>query len=797
MHRRRLMPPDLTGDTLRPLTTSLHLPAFWIGLVLFVIPIGRSGHLRAQEGLPGAPAGFGTIKGRVVQAGTQEPLPACNVILLDTLLGGFTDRSGEYLIVSVPPGIYRLRFQFIGCEPLVRSDVVVRPGRITFVNAELKATLLEGERVTVSAGYFPPAEAVAPTSTTALNAEEVRRFPGSAGDVSRILQVMPSTAQVADNQNDLVVRGGSPSENAFLVDGFPVPGLNHFPVQGATGGPIGFLNVDFIDQVAYSAGGFGAAWGDRLSAVVDVRLREGNREETDTQLDLHLAGLGASLEGPLAGGRGSWLLSARRSFLDLLMGRFQAGGVPVFGDVHAKAVFDLSDRDRLSCLDLYGQSGQAWDRSDAVASGLNEYGSFHTRQNTTGVVWRHLWAEGRGFSTSSLSLSTVATRQHYRSTATTDELLANDHREGVVHLRQAAHREWGDGGGFDFGFQAAWEYVDYDIDYAAYTDRLGQIVPPLAVREVAGRGRVGVFASRTIPATERLGLTLGLRADYSGLNGRLQFAPRLATRYRLSAAVSLTAAGGLYHQALPYVLVAQDPARRDLPDPRAVHVVLGLEWLLSPATRLTVEVYEKVYNRCPVSPSDPARFVLDDGISLSGFGSYPDLEASGRARVAGVEALLQQKLARTFYGFVSGSLFRARYRGYDGVWRDRAFDNRYLFSVVGGWKPSATWEVSLKWGIAGGRPYTPFDPVASAAAGTGIVDEEQIQGARLPTYHTLDVRLDRRLWFRDSSLVLYVSVWNLYDRRNIEQYYWDEYTNRLRSATQWRLLPVFGLEWEF
>jgi hypothetical protein len=232
-------------------------------------------------------------------------------------------------------------------------------------------------------------------------------------------------------------------------------------------------------------------------------------------------------------------------------------------------------------------------------------------------------------------------------------------------------------------------------------------------------------------------------------------------------------------------------------DPRAVHMVLGLDWLPVSDTRLTVEVYDKVYDRCPVSPSDPTRFVLDDGTSLSGFSRYADLNDGGRARVLGVEALLQKKLARTLYGFVSGSIFRAHYRGYDGVWRDRAFDNRYLFSVVGGWKPTATWELSAKWGIAGGRPYTPFDVTASTAAGTGIVDEARIQGARLPTYHTLDVRFDRRFWFHSSSLVLYLSVWNLYDRRNIEQFYWDEYADRLRSAAQWRLLPVFGLEWEF
>ena len=212
-----------------------------------------------------------------------------------------------------------VRVSRLGYAPLTLTDVIVSPGRGTQVVAELQMQALDVEGIVVNAGHFRVDQAQ-PVSSALLNREEIRRAPGSVGDVSRVLTALPSMAQVSDNSNDLFVRGGSPFENGFYVDEIQVPNINHFPVAGATGGAIGLLNVDLIDDV-------------RISRLVDSppptatgcrrswtsRLREGSREKVETQMDASFMGFGGTVEGPLAGGDGSWLFSARNSFLDLLV----------------------------------------------------------------------------------------------------------------------------------------------------------------------------------------------------------------------------------------------------------------------------------------------------------------------------------------------------------------------------------------------------------------------------------------------------------------------------------------------
>ena len=159
--------------------------------------------------------------------------------------------------------------------------------------------------------------------------------------------------------------------------------------------------------------------------------------------------------------------------------------------------------------------------------------------------------------------------------------------------------------------------------------------------------------------------------------------------------------------------------------------------------------------------------------------------------------MLQKKLARKIYGLISGSYFRARYKDYDGIWRDRIYDNRYMITIEGGYKPNSRWEFGLRWVYAGGAPYTPFDVSASQAANRGIYDTERINEERLPDYHSLNLRIDRRFNFRRSNLIVYLSIWNVYARQNVASYYWNEIRNQQDTFNQWGTLPALGLEFEF
>ncbi len=255
--------------------------------------------------------------GRVVDAETNYPLCSTTVVVKELDKGVYTNEKGQYKIMNLPVGNYTIAFQLIGTQPQLKTDVIIRSNRTTFVNGELKRTAIQIEGIKVETDYF--AEIVdQSTSVISFSNEEIRRAPGSAGDVSRIMMSLPSVAKVNDQSNNLIVRGGNPMENTFFIDNIEIPNINHFPHQGSSGGPIGILNVDFIDDVTFNTGGFSAIYGDKLSSIMELDFRDGNPNEFDGQIDFSWVGFGGIFEGPI-NEKCSAMLAVKRSYLQYLI----------------------------------------------------------------------------------------------------------------------------------------------------------------------------------------------------------------------------------------------------------------------------------------------------------------------------------------------------------------------------------------------------------------------------------------------------------------------------------------------
>jgi hypothetical protein len=245
------------------------------------------------------------------------------------------------------------------------------------------------------------------------------------------------------------------------------------------------------------------------------------------------------------------------------------------------------------------------------------------------------------------------------------------------------------------------------------------------------------------------------------------------------------------------VLLAQNEENKHLKDPRSTHVVLGISQLLTDNTKLTVEVYNKDYQDMPMDPAQPDLFLIDEVYHTGLFLPHGPLQDVGNANARGIEIMVQKKLAESLYGMISTSFFRSRYQDLNGQWKNRVYDNRFTFNIEGGYKLNNKWEFSLRWIYAGGAPFTPLDEQASREANRGISDLSQINADRLPEYHSLNLRVDRRFFFNQSNIVLYLSVWNAYGRENISGYSWNEIDNKKEPNTQWSTLPILGVEYEF
>ena len=768
----------------------------WI--VMFVCGGLSPASLRGQS--PREGDRVGVIRGRVVDAETLRPLAvvAVTAVGLGQAWGPtvLTDETGHFVMPTVAVGTYTVSAALLGYARAQVADVVVRSGRASVAQLAMHTAPIEMEDLVVSSGFFRQEKEEA-ASEASYSGEEVRRAPGSAGDVSRIFMTLPSVAKVSDQSNGLAVRGGSPAENAFFVDGVEIPNINHFPAQGTTSGPISLLSTDLIGNATFYTGGFSSRYGDRLSSVMEIELRDGNREDFDAQLDLNFAGFGVVAEGPL-GAEGSYLASFRRSFLDLLVGAIgtDTDMVPRYSDGTVKLAWDLSDRHRLVAVSILGVDDIGSNYASAVENQRVVYGDQQTREGAVGVTWRALWSD-RLLSSTTLSYMATGYAGNVWETSSGIRLIEQDSNEGGFSLRSVNRAQLGSAASLRFGAEAKALLVDYDQTMSEYTGALGQVIPELINDETVATGRGALFANLVVDPHPRLTVTAGLRSDFFGYTDEWTVSPRASLSVRAAERTRVNLSGGVFRQSLPLVLLAQREDNRNLREPSAVHLVTGVEHLLSDDTRLTLEGYWKDYRGFPVDPSEPGLFTMDELVYRYGFFfNHDQLDSDGRARARGLELLLQKKLTDGIYGLASASYSKAEYEAGDGVWRDRVYDNRWTASVEGGYKPSDAWEFSLRWIYAGGPPYTPLDLEASAAEGRDVLDGSRINAARYPDYHSLNLRVDRRFHFQSSNLVAYVSVWNAYNRRNVAGYTWNAVKGGTDTLYQWGMLPIFGLEWE-
>jgi hypothetical protein len=752
-----------------------------------------SGVLSAQNPVPAA-----EIRGVILDAKTKEAVSGTVIRVSETKKSVLSGPDGRFSITGLAPGVYTLEITAAGFRRKILKDIALGEKQPALLTVELELDLPRlTEHVSVSGRAVEPAERTE-AGVRSVSTVELTRMPATIRDLSRVLNSIPGASQVTDKTNDLVVRGGSPWENGFYVDHIPIPNINHFQNQSGVGGAIGVLDVTLIDSVDFYTGGFSAAYGDRMSSIIDIQLREGSRERTGYRANLHLAGIGGSIEGPLAPGRGSFLLSARRCYYDIITKFLKRTVSPNFTDIHLKMVYDIDPFNTLTVLDIYGASTLTYDLEEAISEGLNSIVDFDAHQNTIGLNWRRAW--DRGFSDTSLSYSTfrnTADVTGVNPEAASASYTTTEEGTQALVLRNVNNLQTGERSQLEFGLEIVSERFDFDNHISGFVNRWETDIPPLDARGASRNWKTGLFASWIIRPFEALSLSLGLRGDYYSLPGAWHASPRLSAAFALAPGVTAKAAWGFYYQALPLFLTAENPENRLLRDPRAEHRLAGLEFKLGEDASLTLEVYDKIYRNAPLTPDDPTLFLLDSGVDFGFYRSYSVFTDDGLARASGLELLLQKKTDKGFYGLLSASLGRTRFRDEAGVWYPRIIDYGFLVSAIGGFKAGEKWAFSGRMRLIGGRPYTPYDLERSAVLQRGIFDKTRVLAERYPTYLNVSLQVNRQFRFRRSALNVYLSLWNVLNRKNLDKYIWDRVNNKPLTIYQAPFLPEFGIEYVF
>ncbi|MES3035180.1 MAG: TonB-dependent receptor [Gemmatimonadota bacterium] len=738
----------------------------------------------------------GLIDGRVRAGPTKQPIANASIRVAGTEYVAVSGDDGRFRLRATA-GVVRLEVRAIGFAPVVRTDVVVSAGKPVTLVIDLQPRVVQLTTVDVAPGYFEPSRE-SPVSTQRFTAEEVRRTPGTQEDVIRALSIVPGVGVTTAGRNDLVVRGGAPFENLFVVDNIEVPNLNHFGTQGSTGGPVSLIPIELVKDAALSAGGFGVRYGDRTSSATTLALREGNRERIATTLNLSATGFGAIVEGPLPND-GSLVVSVRRSYLDFV---FNAAGfpfIPSYTDLTLKAVQRPSPRDEVTFL-LVGARDRITFRNDDADDRFENSTVLGSSQDQyfSGLTWTRLVSRGVVTTTLGRTWSRFDAAQR-DSSDPPQPIFGARSTEGETSLRTDVTVQLSPRTEVGAGLIAKYAgSLQYDITLPGAARRDDDGVPrALRVDTTFSAFRQAGYLQGSRLLTDRVRLTLGLRGDwYAFLRDAIRVAPRGSLAWTVDAENTLTASAGRYFQApQPIWLVGDAQNVRTLEPLRADQVVLGWQRLLRPDLKFQIETYTKAYADYPARLFRP-RAVLqpsgfDDVTNDIPYGLEP-LVGSATGTVRGVEVLLQKRLSDVpVYGLVSASMNRTRFRSLDGTTTVGAFDAPLVFNALLGWRPNPRWEFSGRVRSATGLPTTPF-------GSDGRLDFTRYNaGPRLPTFFALDVRLDRRFVFRRSQLVTYLDVQNATARKNISQVAWDARLGAPKANESLGLLPSIGVNWEF
>lgn len=741
----------------------------------------------------------GSIIGRVSDKETQNPVPEAAVTVLNTDLKTITDAQGNFKFTSVPLGTYELKVTCLGYEAFIHTDVVVLSSRPADVEVELLLSNITTDQIDVEGKYFQKNTDVS-TSSYSLDFEEVRRAPGAVEDISRMLQIMPGVSPANDGRNDLIVRGGSPSENLTMIDGIEIPNVNHFPTEGSTSGPIGMINVKFIDDVKFSTGGFSARYGDKLSSIMDIRFREGYRKKFLSDINLSTAGFGGIFEGQLFSQKGSFLVSARKSYLNLIKGAIRLAAVPDYWDFNLKAVYDFDKNTRLSLIGLGGLDKISFEGESPEISDENPYGKAKgdQQQFTAGLNFKKLYKKGYWQTVAANSTSYAF---YTNNDLRTDELkFRYKNFQTDYNFKTELFYQLNSSGNIIAGISGHIIKFRNETFYRADTTNFGDPLPEANINITDNYRKASVFAQYTfkIPGNKVI-MNAGARADYfSGIKDNTVISPRFGVSYSLLPTTTLSASSGIYYQSPEYIWLTADPQNDRLKFIRAVHYVAGFEHLFTPELRLQIEGYYKDYSNYPVSTLIPTYVLISGGTENGPNLMYGKAVSEGFGFSRGIDISLHKKLTGNgFYGMLNYSLSESKVTALVGGQKPGSFDYRHNLTIIAGYQITNDWLVGLKFRYTTGRPYTPFDVAASTYFGRGISDFNNFNGARYKDYNRLDLRVDKKWNFRNLSIVTYIELQNAFNTDNVYSYFWNEYKNELGTINQWKFLPVGGFSIQF
>ena len=712
-----------------------------------------------------------SIKGNVVDE-RGAPIFAAS-IYLNNSQGTVSDEDGTFQITNVVPGSYNLTASFVGFDSQTKFNIIIKSRGNRSFNFILIESSESLEEVVVSNKNTISRPKETPLSTQSLSAVEIATYPGGNNDVVQVAQSLPGVSpSVGGFRNDLIIRGGAPNETVYYLDGVEVPNINHFATQGSAGGPVGLLNVSFINDVTLSTSAFGSQYDNPLSGVLQFKQRDGNKERFNTNIRVSATDAAFTFEGPLFKNKKiesntSFLLSVRRSYLQAL---FKLIGLPIrpdYWDYQYKLSHQIDKYNDFYFIGLGSVDDftvEAPEDYDEEAQAVLEQAPFiKQKTNSIGVTWRKRFKDGSGYMESTLSnnrLENIFTN-YIDPENETGIIFRNDAIESETKLRHQLTK-----------FLSDWKITaGFNLQHSFYTNNTTNNTDAIFYTTEIDFMKYGFFANATRSFfDEKFDVSVGFRMDddsFTTSSGLVSnFSPRLSLSYEFLEDWRISATAGRYFKIAPYTILGfRDSngilSNKDSDYTQSDHYVIGLQHYLNPAASISLEGFYKKYSNYPVSVLDQIS-LANKGADFEVLGNE-DVETIGNGRSYGLEFQYQQKLLNNFYSIFSYTYFFSEFTGFEtDIYTPSVWDSRHLISFVGGYKLKKNWEISSRYRFAGQTPYVPTNLDATLASYPEIIlDYTRLGEEKLATFSQLDIRVDKKWNYNKYSLNIFFEVQNV------------------------------------
>lgn len=722
----------------------------------------------------------GTVKGRVVNAATNEPVPFSTVVIFGTTTGAMTDFDGNFLFTGLEPGYIRIQASSVGYEAYVSPEFLVTRDNSVFIELPINESVVGIDDVVVRASPFRK-RLESPLSVRIVGIQEIEKNPGGNRDISRVIQSFPGVASTPAFRNDVIVRGGGPNENRFYLDDIEIPYLNHFSTQGASGGPVGIINVDFVQELNFYSGAFPASKGNALSSVLSFRQIDGNNEKMKYRATVGASDLGVTVDGP-TGENSSVILSVRRSYLQFLFSAIGLPFLPTYNDFQFKHKTRIGDKGELTVLGIGALDDFKLNRE----ANETEYQRYildyipvqKQYSYTVGVKYKHF--RSNGYDTWVLSRNYLNNRQYkYAGNEEIESLKLLDYLSGEGENKFRYERTILKEDGLKLDYGAGFENVLYR------NSSMQKIFIESSVIEresdISFRtNKYSLFAQGSKSFIDnRLSLSAGLRIEGSTYSAEManplkNLSPRVSASWSFTDRLSFNFNIGRYLQLPPYTSMGYSDGNGTLINKqnkityiKSDHIVAGIEFQPLENFQFTLEGFYKRYSDYPFSVTDSiplASKSADYGI----FGDE-EVKSISEGRSYGVEFLGRITNLEGLNMVFSYTWVRSEFKDLSDTYIPTSWDNVHLLNITATKRIGKYWDAGLKWRFVGGAPYTPFDFDKSSfknawdIKGQGYLDYDLYNSVRLKSFHQLDIRVDRAFYFDNWSLMVYVDIQNLYN----------------------------------